>query len=99
MENHRLSLICVAIAGLMSMPVLAANKEQIMASKYMRYGFCMEKTYGQPWTTNSKLETVMNRWGVHEPTGAGIAAASPEVRQKDKECRSLNGIENEPRPQ
>lgn len=89
----------MGLVGLISLPVLAANKEQIMASKFSKYGFCMEKTYGQPWTTKSKLETVMNRWGQHEPTVTGIAAASPAVRQRDKECRLANGIEDEPRPQ
>lgn len=98
MKSYRLRVACLWLVGLTSLPALAAGKEQIMFSKYMRYGFCMEKTFGQPWSTKSKLETVMNRWGVHEPTAAGIAAASSEVRKTDKECRLTNGIDDEPRP-
>jgi len=76
----------------------ADTRGQIMFSKYLKYGFCMEKFYGQPWTEKSKLQTVMNRWGAQEPTVAGIANAQPDVKAHDMQCRIENGIQDEPRP-
>lgn len=93
----RLALLA-AIASL-SFHAIADTKEQIMFSRYLKYGFCMEKSFGQPWTEKSKLRTVMNRVGVQEPTLAAISAASPEVKARDKVCRLENGIQDEPRPQ
>lgn len=101
MKTYCTSVANIALLGLavfISLPASADTKEQIMASKYMKYGFCMEKTYGQPWTAKSNLETVMNKWGVHEPTVHGLAAVNESVRQKDRECRLLNGLEDQPRP-
>lgn len=77
----------------------ADTREQLMFSKYLKYGFCMEKTFGQPWDKNSKLATAMNRWGSNEPTLRAISMAAREVQDKDKQCRFENGIEDEPRPQ
>lgn len=91
-------LAVMAAAALLSASAMAATKEQIMFSKYLKYGFCMEKTFGQPWTEKSKLATVMNQWGTKEPTLRAISAATPEVKDRDKQCRLENGIEDEPRP-
>lgn len=96
----RLKEPATLVAILLFMSTANANtKEQIMFSKYLKYGFCMEKTFGQPWTTKSKLFTVMNQWGAHEPTLSAISTAGADVRARDKQCRLENGIQDEPRPQ
>lgn len=87
-----------AALAVVAIPSHADTREQIMFSKYLKYGFCMEKFYGQPWTGKSKVETVMNKWGSHEPTIAGIAEARPEVKAHDLQCRTENGVQDEPRP-
>jgi hypothetical protein len=91
-------LALVAATAFLSVHAVADTKEQIMFSKYLKYGFCMEKSFGQPWTEKSKLRTVMSRWGAQEPTLRAITAASPEVKAKDKQCRLETGIQDEPRP-
>lgn len=93
--NQLVALFAMLLAALSA---VADTKEQIMFSKYLKYGFCMEKTFGQPWTVKSKLHTVMNRWGTHEPTFAAIAAAEPKVKARDEKCRLENGIQDEARP-
>jgi hypothetical protein len=76
----------------------ADTKTQVMFSKYLRYGFCMEKTFGQPWPEKAGIATVMNRWGTQEPTAQAIEAASPKIKAVDLQCRAANGITDEPRP-
>jgi hypothetical protein len=53
----------VRLTAFLSGHVGAITKEQIMFSRYLKYGFCMEKTFGQPWTEKSRLRKVMNKWG------------------------------------
>lgn len=95
----RYRLVLLSTFMLFSNHSYADTRQQIMFSKYLKYGFCMEKTFGQPWDKNSKLATAMNRWGSNEPTLRAISMAAREVQAKDKQCRFENGIEDEPRPQ
>ena len=78
--------------------MFAATKNEVMASRYMKYNFCMEAAHGQGWRKRHKVPFGMNRWGVSEPTESGISKASQSIRDRDANCRRENSIDQEPRP-
>ena len=94
--NARLlpALILIATIGSAS----GASRDQVMFSKYLKYQFCMERRNGQGVYARLGLATIMNRWGVMEPTAQSIANASAAVKQSDTTCRAENEIADEPRP-
>lgn len=78
--------------------VQADSTREIMASRYMKTQFCIERAVGQRWHEKYQIPLVMNRWGTSEPTIEGLAAAPESVRNADARCRRENGIEDEARP-
>jgi hypothetical protein len=87
-------LLCIFLSS----HAFAATKNEVMASRYMKYNFCMEKVQGQDWRKRYKVPFGMNRWGVSEPTASGIANANQSIRGRDLHCRRENSIDQEPRP-
>jgi hypothetical protein len=77
----------------------ADSREQIMASRYLKYQFCMERAYGQGFYTRFGLVPIVNRWGISEPTLSSLSKASNSVQKGDAKCRAANDIGPEPRPQ
>ena len=53
----------------------AATKSEIMASRCMKYNFCMQRESGQLWWKNAGIELGMNSWRVSEPTRAAMLRA------------------------
>ena len=69
-----------------------------MTSRYIKYNLCMDTAFKQGWRHRLKVPFGMNRWGVSEPTEAGIKAGARDVRSRDSYCRKKNEISDEPRP-
>jgi hypothetical protein len=78
---------------------LAASRSEVMASRYMKYSFCMQKALGQLWWKKAGVTMGMNQWGVSEPTRAAISSAPAQIVANDGICRKANEIEAEPRPE
>ncbi|MDM0007873.1 hypothetical protein QTI51_24720 [Variovorax sp. J22G73] len=76
----------------------ADSKDRIMASRYLRAQFCVERAVGQRWHERYDIPVVMNRWGVSEPTVSGLAKAPEALRRAHTRCRLENEIANEPIP-
>ncbi|MBN8746373.1 Uncharacterised protein [Xylophilus ampelinus] len=89
--------ICVLL--LACVPARAADKQQIMASRYLRAQFCIERAIGQRWHERYGVPMVINRWGISEPTQAGLAQGPVALREAHARCWSENDIANEPVPQ
>lgn len=79
--------------------VCADSLQQIMASRYLKYQFCMERVYGQGFFTRFGLDTIVNRWGISEPTLSSLGKATNSVRKVDAKCRATNELDLELRPQ
>jgi hypothetical protein len=69
-----------------------------MASRYLRYQVCMERTYGQGYYAKLGLEPVVNRWGVSEPTLRSLMVQPEAVQKVEAQCRKVNELGTEPRP-
>lgn len=90
-----------ALVGLLlaiSPAVQAADKQQIMASRYMRTQFCIERAIGQRWHERYQIPLVINRWGISEPTQTGLAKGPQTLRKAHARCRDENEIAGEPIP-
>jgi hypothetical protein len=84
---------------ILQMPVVhAATHAQVMASRYLRTQFCIERAIGQRWHERYDIPMVINRWGISEPTEAGPAKGSDALRRAFIRCRSENEIAGEPIP-
>ncbi len=90
--------ILVLVAAAVWHPARSATQAEVMASRYMRYQFCMEKTYGQGFYERLGIETVLNKWGNSEPTFRSIIKQPSAVQRVDAACRKANDIGTEPRP-
>lgn len=89
----------ILVAGLVhSLPSNAATHHQIMASKYLRTQFCIEREVGQRWHERFDIPMRMNRWGISEPTVEGLSRGPAALRKADERCRRENEIDQEPRP-
>jgi predicted component of type VI protein secretion system len=75
-----------------------ATKEEIMASRYMRYLACMGRAHGQYFHEKYNIEMQLNRWGVSEPTLSSLSKQSPEFQKSEAGCRRENEIQFEARP-
>src|SRR5688572_6649557 len=91
-------LAALAVALLVASQAAAADRKEIMRSRYLRYQFCMEKVYGTPVYPKVGLDSVLNKWGISEPTRRSIERAPEGVRKVDQRCRASNELEAEPRP-
>lgn len=81
------------------MPVVhAATHAQVMASRYLRTQFCIERAIGQRWHERYDIPMVINRWGMSEPTQAGLAKGPESLRKAHVRCRAENDIAEEPIP-
>lgn len=76
----------------------SATHREIMFSRYLRYQFCMEKTFGQGFHKRLGIETALNKWGASEPTFRSIIRQPEAVQKVDAACREKNEIVAEPRP-
>ena len=90
--------VLLALVALFPLWGSAADRPQIMLSRYLKYQFCMEKTFGQGFYKRLGLVPLINQWGVSEPAASSIAIAAEAVRKTDTECRIENQIEDQPRP-
>lgn len=63
----------------------AAGIDQIMASRYLKTQFCIERAVGQRWHERYGIRLVINRWGISEPRLRGW----PEGRQN---CEELTRV-------
>ncbi len=90
----------IATAALLALATAspAATLAEVMASRYMKYNFCMQSALGQEWRVKHKVPFGMNRWGVSEPTDTGIIGAGAGIQKRDASCRQQNAIADEPRP-
>jgi hypothetical protein len=90
----------VAAAGISSVSFLAdaATLTEVMSSRYMKYNFCMQAALGEGWRVKHTVPFGMNKWGISEPTEAGIVAAPDSIRKRDALCRHDNEIDGQPRP-
>jgi len=88
----------VALLVLLASGVYADGKDRIMASRYLRTQFCVERAVGLRWHERYGIPMVMNRWGISEPTAAGLAKGPDALRRAHTRCRSENEIAGEPIP-
>lgn len=86
------ALVLVAVAA------SAADKQQIMFSRYLRAQICIDRAIGQRWHERYDISMVMNSWGVSEPTASGLAKGPEPLRRAHARCRSENEIASEPVP-
>ena len=94
-QELRFLAACVALTPLTA---LSAPTKEIMQSRYLRSQFCMEKIYGQGYYQRLHLDSVVNRWGVSEPTLRSLMTQPLGVQWNEASCRKQNGIEKELRP-
>jgi hypothetical protein len=87
------------VMAITSVGALAATKSEVMASRYLKYNFCMQKVLGQLWWKKSGVAVGMNPWGVTEPTREAITKAQPRIIRVDSACRKTNEIEDQSRPE
>lgn len=76
----------------------ADAKDRIMASRYLRAQFCIERAIGQRWHERYDIPMVMNRWGISEPSAVGLAKGPDSLRRAHTRCREENEIADEPIP-
>lgn len=88
--------MCLSLSSFMAAD--AATREQIMASRYLKTQFCIERAVGQRWHERYQVPVVMNRWGVSEPTQRGLDVAPKALRAAHARCRQEQGISTEPIP-
>lgn len=100
MRSRALQLRAVVlVAGVGHLlPSSAATHQQIMASKYLRTQFCIERAVGQRWHERFDIPMRMTRWGISEPTLEGLSKGPAALRKADERCRRENEIDQEPRP-
>ena len=93
-------LATLLLGGLIAAPSLAtaANLEEVMGTRYLRYELCMERSFGRNAYQRLGIATVINRWGVAEPTTSSLALQPPSVLEADARCRKENQLTKEPRP-
>lgn len=77
---------------------VTATREQVMASRYLKTQFCIERVLGQRWHERYDIPLVINRWGISEPTQAGLANGPESLRRAHARCRADNEIGGEPIP-
>lgn len=94
MRSAFLCLACLIASPL----TLAASQAEILSSRYIWYLGCMSRAHGQYFHEKYKLQMVMNRWGVSEPTLASLSKQSPEFQKSEADCRRKAEIQFEPRP-
>ena len=88
----------IAALVLVAASASAADKQQIMFSRYQRAQICIDRASGQRWHERYDIPMVMNRWGVSEPTASGLAKGPEALRRAHARCRSENEIADEPTP-
>lgn len=76
----------------------ADSKDRIMASRYLRAQFCVERAVGQRWHERYGIPMVMNPWGISEPTAASLARGPEALRRAHTRCRAENELADEPMP-
>ena len=76
----------------------AADRHEIMASRYMKTNHCVDRALGREWWKARGVEMVMNRWGVSEPAMRTMRDQPEHVLKADAECRRAHELENERRP-
>lgn len=89
----------VLVFSLLCVTSHADTLRQVMASRYMRTQFCIERAVGQYWHERYAIALKMNRWGASEPTLAGLAKGPPALREAHARCRKANEISEEPIPE
>jgi hypothetical protein len=94
-----LAVLAGSAVATIAPPAVAATHAEVMQSRYMKYQFCMEKTYGQGFDKKLKLDLALNRWGNSEPTLSSLSKAADSVQKVEAKCRSDNQLSLEPRPQ
>lgn len=77
----------------------AADKREIMFSRYMGYLGCMSRAHGQYFHETHKLEMRLNKWGASEPTLSSLSKQSAAFQKSEAACREANDLQLEPRPQ
>ena len=93
------NLIALMFALAFALVAHADSLKQIMASRYLKYQFCMERAYGHGFYTRFGLVPVVNRWGISEPTLSSLGKTSDSVQKGEAKCRAANDIGLELRPQ
>ena len=95
-----LRLSMLLLGGLLAAPSMAAAAElaEVMGMRYLRYELCMERSFGKDFYQRLGIATVINRWGVPEPTTTSLALQPPSVLKADARCRKENELTKEPRP-
>lgn len=88
----------IAALVLVAASASAADKQQIMFSRYLRAQICIDRAIGQRWHERYGIPMVMNRWGVSEPTAEGLAKWPEALRRAYARCRTDNEIASEPLP-
>lgn len=91
--------LAVAAVFVSQVNIQAATIEEVMRSRYLKYQFCMERLHGQGFYKKLGLDTVVNKWGVSEPTRSSLSAASDAVQRNEAKCRVESDIAAEPRAQ
>ncbi|MBO9649691.1 MAG: hypothetical protein J7605_14375 [Variovorax sp.] len=89
------SLVVGAWLMLVGASATAADKQQIMASRYLRTQFCIERALGQGWHERFQIPLVINQWGISEPTQAGLERGPDALRKAHARCREENEIAGE----
>lgn len=66
--NFSLGFVVVAATLLLSCtPANADDLGRVTQSRYLRYQFCMERTFGQGWMEHHRIASVLNPWASRNP--------------------------------
>lgn len=98
MRSALVPVLALLVSSMVPLAAPAADRSEVMRSRYLRWQFCMEKTYQQGFADRLALVMVINRWGASEPTRRSVLAQSAKVQKVDAECRKANELEDERRP-
>lgn len=99
MRSALVPVLALVVSSMVPLAAPAADREDVMRSRYLKSMFCTQRALGNDWPERHGVRTVVNRWGISEPTRRTLEAAPARVREVDAKCRNANELEDERRPE
>ena len=98
MRSALMPVVALLVSSMLPLAAPAADREDVMRSRYLKSMFCSQQALGNDWPERHGVRTVVNRWGISEPTRRTLEAAPAKVQEVDAKCRKANELEDEKRP-
>lgn len=98
MRSSLVPAVVLLVSAVLPLAAPAADRQDVMRSRYLKSMFCTQRALGNDWPERHGVRTVVNRWGISEPTRRTLEAAPAKVQEVDARCRRVNGLQDEKRP-